>query len=44
MKEVNPVRKMNRRNARLNLLKALFLRALRSNLFVSPAGKAVRVR
>jgi hypothetical protein len=34
---------MNRRNARVNLLRALFIRALRCNLFASPAGKAVRV-
>jgi hypothetical protein len=37
------MRKMNRRKARVNLLRALFIRALRCNLFALPAGRAVRV-
>ena len=37
------MRKMNHRNTRINLLKTLFIRALRCNLFASPAGHAVRV-
>lgn len=34
---------MKRRMARVNLMKALFIPALRCNLFASPAGKTVRV-
>ena len=37
------MRKMDRRNARMDLFKALFIRALRCNLFASTAGRAVRV-
>jgi hypothetical protein len=34
---------MNRRYARVNLLRALLIRALRCNRFVGGQGKAVRV-
>jgi hypothetical protein len=44
IKEVIAMRKLNRRNHRMSLLKALLLRALRRNLFAAPHGKAVRVR
>jgi len=37
------MRKMNRRNVRVNLLRALLIRALRCNRFALSAGKAVRV-
>jgi hypothetical protein len=37
------MRRMNRRNARVNLLRSLLMRALRCHLFAAPAGRAVRV-
>jgi len=37
------MRRKNRRNPRVNLLRGLFIRALRRSLFATPAGRAVRV-